>query len=97
MIVAVMSRQSCELEIERFLKTGQNDPLFRSWEGEIIADRLNNGDTAHRQALLAAVKRLVPNAQRITSLLLSEGNLSAWTRTKVEPMVCGLFPRYCTF
>ncbi len=76
-------------EIERYLRTGDSDPLNGVWPGGIM----ERGDRAHadlRTALVREVKRLAHQKSHQPVLV---DDTVALTRRKVEPMVRGLFPR----
>lgn len=76
-------------EVERYLRTGHTDPHFTAWPGGF----LKRAQRAHydlRNALVREMRRLAPDR---TLRSLPEADTIALTRRKVEPMVCGLFPR----
>lgn len=77
-------------EIERFLRTGDHDPVCTAWPGNVI-ERSNRADDELRRALVAEVKRLA--GSRPPRRPLADRDLVAFTRRKVEPMVRGLFAR----
>jgi hypothetical protein len=78
-------------EIERYLQTGDYDLYYRAWpEGGIL----------HRAQMMAAVlrKELIARTQHCAreaskTLTIPQMDLTALTRTKVVPMVHGLFPQ----
>jgi hypothetical protein len=76
-------------EIERYLLTGESDPLYSAWPGNIF-ERANRVRDDLRGALVQTVKRLTKG---LTHAPLPETDTVALTRAKVEPMVRGLFPR----
>jgi len=76
-------------EIERFLRTGDSDPVYGAWPGSVF----EAGQRAHhdlRRALVSEVRRLAKGRAH-THVPEHVGN--AFTRSKVEPMVRGLFRR----
>ena len=76
-------------EVERYLLTGESDPLHSAWSGSFM----ERGDRAHddlRGALIRAVRRLTKG---LATEPPPETDTVALTRAKVEPMVRGLFPR----
>ena len=76
-------------EVERYLLTGDSDPLSSAWSGSFF-ERANRAHDDLRGALVRAVRC------RATGLVhepLPEIDSVALTRAKVEPMVRGLFPR----
>src|ERR1043166_2370351 len=75
--------------IQHFLRSGEHDPRFAGWSGEYLA-RAKEADADLRQALIAAVK-LRPG--KWPAILDMPSDPVAFTRTRVEPMVRGLFPR----
>ncbi len=76
-------------EVERYLLTGESDPLCSAWSGSIF-ERANRAHDDLRGALVRAVKRLT---KELADGPLPEIATVALTRAKVEPMVRGLFPR----
>jgi hypothetical protein len=77
--------------VKHYVKTGDYDPNDRNWPGENIVEVLTNADRAMREGLIAAVVKIAPgNAQLPTQRI---DNLLELTRTKVQPMVNGLFPQ----
>jgi len=76
-------------EIERYLRTGDTDPLCRAWPGGVVdAGRHAHADI--RGALVREVRRL---AAGLSHEPVPDGVGVDFTRSKVEPMVRGLFPR----
>ena len=76
-------------EVERYLRTGDTDPYLAAWSGGVI----ERGHRAHadlRSALVHEVRRL---AEGLSHEPVPDGVGGNFTRSKVEPMVCGLFPR----
>ena len=76
-------------EIERYLLTGESDPLYSAWSGSFL-ERANRARDDLRGALVRAVRRLTKG---LAHEPLPETDTVALTRAKVEPMVRGLFPR----
>jgi hypothetical protein len=77
-------------EIARYLETGQCDIEYFAWPGRLF-ERATRAHEDLRGALVAEVRRRagdhgVPEA-------LSDLDVVAFTRRRVEPMVRGLFPR----
>ena len=84
------SCQSISDEVRRYLQTGESDPLYRSWPGSGIVERANRAHDDLRGSLVGVVR------QRTSGLMqrpLPHVDLVSFTRTKVESMVRGLFPR----
>ncbi len=77
-------------EIDCYLLTGDHDSLFRAWPGDNFMARANHGDTALRAALTARVRERTSHWEFPT--VIAGVDLAALTRTKVTPMVYGLFP-----
>ena len=77
-------------EIERFLRTGESDPLFNAWPEEHVFHRAQRGDSDLRKALVSEVRRRTTEAAEPDAL--AGLNVEGLTRTKVAPMVRGLFP-----
>jgi hypothetical protein len=76
-------------EVERYLLTGESDLLHSAWSGGFF-ERANRAHDDLRGALVRAVKRLTKD---LPTGPLPEVATVELTRTKVEPMVRGLFPR----
>ncbi len=76
-------------EVERYLLTGESNPLYLAWSGDFL-ERANRAHDDLRGALVCAVRRLT---KRLAHQPLPETDTAALTRAKVEPMVLGLFPR----
>jgi hypothetical protein len=76
-------------EIERYVRTGESDPLCAAWSGGFM-ERANR---AHEDLRSALVRTVRGRAEGLTHAPLPEGDTISLTRTKVEPMVRGLFPR----
>jgi hypothetical protein len=81
---------SPQTEIERYLRSGHHDLLFKAWPGGSALERIERGDADLRRALLSEVKA------RTTSVTVPEAlidlDCEAFGRKKVTPMVRGLFP-----
>ena len=77
-------------EVERFLRTGESDPLYLAWPGDVFQrSRIAEGemraalvDDVHKRARAAPTHRCHPTIDDLAGL----------TRQRVEPMVRGLFP-----
>ncbi|MGA1994817.1 MAG: hypothetical protein ABSH45_03470 [Bryobacteraceae bacterium] len=76
-------------EIERYLRTGESDPVSAAWPGSVMA-RTNRAHDDLRGALIGAVRRLAGGR---THEPLPDADTVSLARAKVEPMVRGLFPR----
>ena len=74
--------------VEHFLLTGEYDPKFPAWSGNVI-ERETKATADLLQALVAAVKNLSGKSHPASF----PADLVAFTRKKVEPMVRGLFRR----
>ena len=77
-------------EVERYLRTGETDPHHAAWPGSGFMERANRARHDLRGALIREVRRL---AQGRAHAPLPKADLAALTRSKVEPMVRGFFPR----
>ena len=53
---------SIATEIERYLATGDHDPLHGAWLGQGLIERAKRGDSELRAALLAEVKARTSHA-----------------------------------
>jgi len=76
--------------VESYLRTGSYDPLGMPWPGNVI-ERSRRAHDALIQALVAEVMRRAKTGPAPDLAEAFDG--VAFTRAKVEPMVCGLFPR----
>jgi hypothetical protein len=84
------TNESQEAETLRVLRTGDHDELFPAWPGKEMFEGARRGDAALRDALIAEVARRTPHATEPAEL--AHLDVVAFTRTKVGPMVRGLFP-----
>lgn len=76
-------------EIERYLRTGESDPLYAAWSGGFM-ERANS---AHGDLRGSLVREVTRRAEGRTHTPLPEADTVSFTRARVEPMVRGLFPR----
>ena len=76
-------------EIERYLRTGETDPISAAWPGSIF-ERTKRAHDELREALVREVKTLAAGRSHRP---LPRGSVAELTRRKVAPMVRGLFPR----
>jgi hypothetical protein len=76
-------------EIERYLRTGESDPLSAAWSGSFM-ERANRANEDLRGAVVRTVRGW---AEGLTRTTLPEADTVSLTRAKVEPVVRGLFPR----
>jgi len=74
--------------VQLYLRTGDYDPKFPAWPGNVI-ERETNGMADMLQALVAEVKNRSGESPPVSF----PADLVAFTRKKVEPMVRGLFRR----
>lgn len=75
--------------IERYLRTGDHDPYFFDWSGDVM-ERERRAHEDLKRALLDEVVRRA--AGRRPAVEMPAIDLTAFTHAKVEPMVRGLFP-----
>ncbi|MBK6742543.1 MAG: hypothetical protein IPG66_06000 [Hydrogenophilales bacterium] len=83
-------RVTPEQEIERYLRHGEHDPLFRAWPGDHVHACVQLGDAVLRKALIAEVRSRTPSALQQKGLVGTD--VVDFARRKVTPMVRGLFP-----
>ena len=76
--------------VKRYLNTGDYDPNERTWPGDNFIEVATNADTALREALIAQVLKRAPRHAQVPTPPIE--NLMELTRSKVLPMVTGLFP-----
>ena len=77
-------------DVDCYIWTGETDSHHAAWPVNGFMDRANRAHDDFRDALVREVRRL---AEELAYEPLSQANTVALTRAKVEPMVCGLFPR----
>jgi hypothetical protein len=83
--------RSLDEEVERYVRTGEHDNhLFLGWPGGNLGARGENGHAALSGALIAEVQRRMPHAEVPDALRGLD--VEAFARTKLAPMVRGLFP-----
>ena len=78
-------------EIERYLQTGDYDVYFRAWPEGGMLHRAQMTDAVLRKALITRVQHCAREASK--PLTIPEMDFTALTRSKVVPMVHGLFPQ----
>lgn len=83
------TRHTVAQEIEHYLRTGDSDPYRAAWAGGFM-ERDKRASEDIRKALVREVRRL---SVGLGQYPLPESDTVVLTRTKVEPMVRGLFPR----
>lgn len=76
-------------EIERYLRTGHSDPHHTAWPGRFM-ERANRAHADLREALVREVHRLAQCGDHPPLPIVDP---IEFTRSKVEPMVRGLFQR----
>jgi hypothetical protein len=76
-------------EVERYLRTGETDPYLAAWPGGVI-EGAHRAHADLRGALGREVRRI---AEGLSHDPVPDGIGAEFTRSKVEPMVRGLFPR----
>lgn len=84
-----MPRSPHQVEIDRYLRTGEHDELSPHWPGDNFLARAQFADSAARKALVAAVRRRTTGA--VAPAALADIDLPAFARAKLVPMVHGLF------
>lgn len=77
-------------EVDRYLLSGDSDVWSAVWPGSSFVERERQGHAALRGALIAAVLERSRHAE--ASTLLEGIDLPTFARTKLSPLVCGLFP-----
>ena len=83
------SEKSTASAVAHYLRTGDHDADFRNWPGANFFDCARNADSTLREALIAAVRSRAVKPEGRPGLQL--GDVVSATRTKVAPMVTGLF------
>jgi hypothetical protein len=75
--------------IERYLRSGKYEPDHPAWPGDVW-DRAKKGHRDLLQALVTEVKKRPDGRQHPP---VPDLDLTSWTRSKLAPMVHGLFPQ----
>src|SRR6478609_7755533 len=75
--------------LERYVRTGDTDIMHTAWPGGFM-DRVHRAHDDLRGALLRRVHQLASGRMHHP---IPESDATRLTRSKVEPMVRGLFPR----
>jgi hypothetical protein len=91
-MIASLAKQ--EAAVQNYLTTGEHDPCHYGWPGGNLFAAAQAGDAALRSALVAQLRSRTA-AVTMPPTLPSElhmTDLTALTRTRVAPMVGGLFP-----
>jgi hypothetical protein len=76
-------------EVRRYLRTGETDPHHVAWPGGF----LEAAQRAHQDLRDALVLEVMRRVQGRVHRQVPDGDMVAFTRRRVEPMVRGLFPR----
>jgi hypothetical protein len=84
------TKMSQQDQIELYLRTGKDDSLDPIWPGDTFIGRAGNRNNVLRRALISEVVKRTPNAAMPIELVGMD--LEEFARTKIEPMVRGLFP-----
>ena len=79
-----------QAEIDTYLRTGHADMSGAAWPGNTIGDKAPRAKLERTDALVAEVQRRASSC--IITHDISHVDTVALTRSKVEPMVRGLFP-----
>jgi hypothetical protein len=77
--------------VRHYLETGNHDPNVHLWQGQNYLDAEIRTDRALRGALIAAVK--CHSGAVVSPQSLAAGDISVMARSKIAPMVNGLFPQ----
>ena len=87
-----MTKSTSQLKaaVRNYLKTGDHDPAFRGWPGLNFLDAAQRGSAMLCNALVAEVASRTQSHSIAPDLL--NRDVTALTRSKVGPMVAGLFP-----
>jgi hypothetical protein len=84
-----MQNVSATTAIERYLRSGESDPTYEAWSGDVI-ERAKQGHDELLRALASEVKLRATGHQHPP---IPDLDLPSWTRRKLTPMVHGLFPQ----
>lgn len=79
--------------VDRYLRTGEYDLLFGDWPGGSIIERAKRGSVALQTALIEEVRRREQVHTTDHASSIPKSDLIGFARTKLGPMVRGLFSR----
>ena len=79
-----------EAAVQNYLTTGEHDPCHHGWPGGNVFAAAQAGDAALRSALIAQLRSRTASVAMPPALQTTD--VTALTRTRVAPMVGGLFP-----
>ncbi|SAK70116.1 hypothetical protein AWB82_04178 [Caballeronia glebae] len=82
------TQQWLEAEVKRYVASGDYDSDFAGWPGDNFVDVAQN---ATRRLRTALVEETIRRVDRIPIRMKMPENLHLWSRTKLSPMVDGLF------
>lgn len=82
---------STDIEVERYLRSGDYDEWFGSFPGDNFTDRAARGHAALRGALVSSVRSRTSHAT--VPEVVAGLDVAAYARSKLAPMVQGLFLR----
>jgi hypothetical protein len=84
-----LSEDEIKAEVDRYLRTGDTDLIYAAWPGSFM-ERAKRAHRELREALIAKVnQRTAGRCQELPDTI----DTVAFTRSRVEPMVRGLFSR----
>ncbi|TCK31799.1 hypothetical protein B0G84_8858 [Paraburkholderia sp. BL8N3] len=83
------TQQWLEAEVKRYIASGDYDSNFTGWPGDNFVDVAQRATQRLRTALAEETLRRVDGIRTQTKM---PENLQLWSRTKLSPMVYGLFP-----
>ena len=91
-MIASLAKQ--EAAVQNYLTTGEHDPCHHGWPGGNLFAAAQAGDAALRSALIAQLRSRTASLTMPPDLPsdLHTTDVTALTRTRVAPMVGGLFP-----
>ena len=87
-MIASLAKQ--EAAVQNYLTTGEHDPCHHGWPGGNLFAAAQAGDAALRSALIAQLRSRTASVAMPPALKTTD--VTALTRTRVAPMVGGLFP-----
>lgn len=87
-MIASLAKQ--EAAVQNYLTTGEHDPCHHGWPGGNLFATAQAGDAALRSALIAQLRSRTASLAMPPALQTTD--VTALTRTRVAPMVGGLFP-----
>lgn len=75
--------------VKRYLRTGESDPTYAAWSGDVF----ERGKRGHDELLRALADEVNRRAEGRQHTAVPDLDLTSWARRKLTPLVHGLFPQ----